>query len=143
MSCEKECGKTQILDEEQIIALQEQQMIAANTKYVETIKMLKRAIVKEDPKDRLDYANAILSLILALNNSLKGWQSWLNLRSMNILTLKEMKENYPKMKELVEKWLQIDIDITETKTKEIEKQHKARVKASKKAKKKAKKPYIS
>jgi len=130
---------------EQIAELIEAQTIQANRQYLNNLKKALEFIdelEKKPEKDRLRYANIVLHLIGIMVGSIKGWQSWLNLNSMDsLLSLKELEEIVPKMEKLVKEWIEIDISITEAKTKDVEVQHE-KTKAKRKASKPAK-PYVS
>jgi len=130
---------------EQIAEMIEAKTIQMNKAYIENLKKTLEFIdeleTKPD-KDRLRYANMISQLIGVLIGSIKGWQSWLNFATMdNLLSFKELEEIVPKMKKLVKEWIEIDISITESKTKDVETKHEE-TKAKRKASKQTK-PYVS
>lgn len=138
-----ENGEMAQMTPEQMAESLEAQTIAVNKAYMAQIKSILDFIEKLDKKpdkDRLRCANIISQLIGVLIGSIKGWQNWLNFNSMdNLLTLEEMLEITPKMMEVVKKWIEIDLMLTEAKTKDVEKDYEM-----KKAKKpKPSKQYVS
>jgi len=133
------------LTPEQVTEMIEAKTIQVNRAYIEqlkkTLEFIDELETKPD-KDRLRYANIISQLIGVLIGSIKGWQSWLNFSSMDsLITLQELEEIVPKMKKLVKEWIEIDISITESKTKDVETKHEE-MKAKRKASKPSK-PYVS
>jgi len=122
--------------EEEMKAFAELQIAEANKQYIKALKEHLKVIKELDPKDRLDLAYAIWVIIVSMKGSIKGWDTWLNFRSMNLISEKDMKKIASTMKELAMKWIQVDIDITQTKTDELIAKAKKRQKAAKKKKKK-------
>lgn len=141
---EEEDGDMNQMSIEQITEQLEVQTIKINKAYMiqltKTLEFIEELDKKPD-KDRLRYANMISQLIGILIGSIKGWQSWMNFNSMdNLLSLEEMKEIVPKMKELVKEWVNIDLILTKAKTENVEKQYEAKQKVKKI---KPSKPYVS
>lgn len=142
---DEEENEIMTMTKEQQIELFEAKTIQINKIYMEQLKQTLEAIEEVDKKpdkDRLTYANMINHLIGVLLGSLHGWQKWCNLNSMDtLLTIDEMKDIVPKMKQLVKEWIEMDIIITKAKTDDIEKEM-----GKKKVKRKTSepsKPYVS
>ena len=130
------------LTEEQLNALREQQTIKINKNYIKALKNAIEAIKKLDPKDRLDYAVALSTLVNSVKGSLKGWEVWMDFRSMDLLTKEEMEKVFLPMRKATIIWLKADKEITEAKTKEMETKHKKTAKKLGK-KKETKKHYVA
>lgn len=113
-------GKKQ-LSQEEMKKLMLRKIIDGNKKYMEAIKNGIEQLEKLDPKDRLSFALGILVVVSSLTQSLQGWSKWCNLKNMDGITLEEFKKCFPKMRELAIKWLEIDHDITDAKTLDLEK----------------------
>lgn len=112
-------------------------------KWSEALQEIKERIMKEQPKDRLELAVALMHIVGAMGFSVKGWHQWLSsLEAINNLTKNEIEEVYKELKPLVLKILEIDLRITEQKEREHEAEVKKRKKKSKKKPKK-KGQYIS
>lgn len=133
---ECENGNGVSLTQEQIMEIVEVKAIKANKIYIEQLKQTLNFIEEMDKnpdKDRLTYANIINHLIGILIGSIQGWQKWCNINSMDtLLSLDEMKNIVPKMRRLVEEWIEIDISITKTKTSDIEKKQEIKKREKKK-----------
>jgi len=98
----------------------------------ENIKLLEEF----KPKDRLGFVKGIVRCIQILNVSIKGWASWVgNYEILDDLTLEELEEIYPQMKQLVIDFVKLDLAITKKKFSEVE--------AKQKPKSKDRKNYVS
>lgn len=105
---------------EQIKEMAIKKVIAANKRYIELVTESIKKIKEMKCDDRLSYALALETLVNALAGSIKGWQRWCSLFQMNNIKLEEFEEILPKMMKCVIDWLEIDREITEVKTKELE-----------------------
>lgn len=92
-------------------------MAIKNTKfYLNGLKAILKQIEAEEPTDRLDYARAISNCCSGALLTISGWKSCVEeLDNLSVLTIKDLKEVYPKLKDVIIKLLEIDIAITERK----------------------------
>lgn len=91
-------------------------------KYIEVMEHNIKLIEEAKPEDRLSYVKECVICIQVLNVSLKGWAGWLgNLSITEKFTLEELKELYPRMKQLVIDFVKLDMEATKKKTDEEEK----------------------
>lgn len=109
------------INEKQMRKIPLLKLIQGNKKYIEMCTQIIDEIDKQEPKDRLEYATALLVIISAMNGSIQGWLKWCNIKSMDNLKFEEFKDIYPKMRKIAKEWIKIDKEITEAKMKELEK----------------------
>jgi len=111
-----------------MIEAQTQNMVLVNKIYIKRLEDAVNKIekvMKKENKDRLDYAYIINETVKLITASAQGWGRWCNLRTMQeVMTDEDLKKVAPKMFALMKEWIQIDIDITKTKTFEDEKKLK-------------------
>jgi hypothetical protein len=97
-------------------------VIENTKKYIEIMEHNIKLLEDATPEDRLSYVKECIICVQVLNVSLKGWAGWLgNFSITEKFTLDELKELYPKMKQLVIDFVKLDIEATKKKTDEEEK----------------------
>lgn len=128
---------------EELIAIQEQRIADANTEYIKHLKISLKTIKELDPKDRLDLAHAIWVIVECMKASIKGWDTWLNLRSMKFLSEEDLKKVVPILQKAALKWIQVDVDITQLKTDELLAKIKKKTTKKKPKKKRSKNIYVA
>jgi len=107
-------------DPDEALKYAKRKVAETNRRYIKMIEATLKFINELDPNDRLGYAFAVQMVVSAMMGSLKGWEKWCNIKNMNSIKLEEFQEIFPKMKALMEEWLNIDLAITMAKTREIE-----------------------
>jgi hypothetical protein len=107
----------------------EEQVTMATEEYIKLIDAYIIVIKKGEPKDRVGYALAIARCINGMSVSTKGWAAWLNnLEALDQLSLEELTDVYPKMKECALKFLEADVDISRKKLDQVKAKFKNRKK---------------
>lgn len=101
--------------------------------YVKIMEYNLKLIQESKPEDRLQFAKDLMTCLQVMKISLKGWEAWLSSYSIvDRITLAEFQELYPKMKQLVIDFVELDLKTTQKKLGEEDKKSKP-----------AKKSYIS
>lgn len=114
MMVESESGQT--VDLETLINNLQKQTMGDTRSYINSLKEFIKKINKSEPADRLDYAKILLLCFNSAIISLNGWKTWVgDIDNLAELSIDDLKEVYPKLKELIVKLLEIDIAITEKK----------------------------
>lgn len=91
-------------------------------KYSEIMEHNIKLLEEAKPEDRLSLVKNCIMCIQVLNMSLKGWSGWLgNFSITEKFTLEELKDLYPRMKQIVTDFVKLDIEYTKKKLGEEEK----------------------
>ena len=92
-------------------------METLNVNWVErsqkTLEQLRMLRAKKDP-DRLDQVRTMRFGFITLGQSLAGWMQWVNSPEvMANFTKEELEEMGGKLLDMVENWIEYDIDVTD------------------------------
>jgi len=100
---------------------EEEEVISGKT-YLEAMEHNLKTMEDAKPKDRLEYVKELMRCIQILALSVRGWSAWLaNYNIVDTITLEEFQEIYPKMRQFIDDFVRLDLEITKKKFVEVEK----------------------
>lgn len=136
------CQTCKNISMEEAILMQKRKIIMMNKAYIKSLETaletLKKIKSKKD-KDRLDYTFILVSMISIMKSSIEGWIKWCSIQKMHEIfdTKEELEKFVNTMEKIVVKWVQMDIDITNSCINKMEQDSiKDAVKSKKRKKKK-------